>query len=187
MTRLLTTLFLTAVLAGCAGRYPNFYTLSAEGTVPSSAGIGLGVGPIILAEYANRQNLVIETGPNKIEVAEYDLWAGDLENSIARILSVNMGRRLGTGNVRTYPWQGDSEIDYQIAVDIRDFIAGNDGYARIEASWRVYALPSRRLAASGTFTDREAVKKEDFEAVVAAQSVLLGRLSTAISNKIKKP
>lgn len=141
---------------------------------------------MILAEYIDRENLVIQTGPNKLEVAENHIWAGDLDNSIARVLSINIGRRVGTGNVRTYPWASDSEIDYQVAMDIREFIAGDDGYAHIEASWRLYSLPSRQLTASRTFRAKESISTEDFESVVAAQSRLLGQLAADIASSIKK-
>ena len=186
MLRLLSIFLALFVLSGCGNRYPNFYTLSPEGPSPTGGGMGIGVGPVTLAEYVDRQNLVIQTGPNKMEIAELELWSGDLDNSIARVLSINIGRRLGTGNVRTYPWQRDSEIDYQVAMDIREFIARDDGYAHIEASWRIYSLPGRNLTASRTFIAKEAIATEDFEAVVAAQSRLLGRLAGDIASAIRK-
>lgn len=175
------------LLPGCGSGYPNFYTLSPEGPTPARNGIGIGVGPVTVADYADRQNLVIQTSPNKMEIAELDLWAGDLNDSIARVLSINLGRRLGTGNVRTYPWQRDSEIDFQVSMDIGEFIAGADGYAHLEANWRIYALPKRNLAASGTFIGKEPIATEDFEAVVAAQSRLLAKLAEDIAPAIRKP
>jgi len=178
-------LLAAALLAGCGSTTPAFYTLSAEGKLPSGGGTSIGVGPVTLAEYVNRRNLVIQTGPNLIEVAQSHRWAGDLDNSVARVLATNLGRRLGTGNVRTYPWQRDSEIDYQVAVDIREFIAGDDGHARIEATWRVYSLPGSRLVRTRTFVGKEPVAAEDYESVVAAQSRLLGKLSADIAAGIR--
>jgi len=184
-TRFLSNLLAVVILAGCGGSVPTFYKLSAEGPLPSGGGTGIGVGPISLAEYVDRQNIVIQSGPNKLELAESHLWAGDLDNSVARVVAANLGRRLGTGNVRTYPWQRDSEIDWQVAIDIREFLAGDDGYAHIEASWRIYSLPGSRLIRSKTFIAKEAVASEDYEAVVAAQSRLLGKLSEDIAAGIK--
>lgn len=180
-----TILIAAALLSGCGFKPPTFYVLAPEGSLPSGGGTGIGVGPVTLAEYVDRTNLVIQSGPNKIEVAESHLWAGDLDDSVARVIATNLGRRLGTGNVRTYPWQRDSEIDYQVAMDIREFIAGDDGYARIEATWRVYSLPGSKLVRSKTFTAREPVATEDYEAVVAAQSKLLGKLSADIAAGIR--
>ena len=173
------------LLAACATPVPTFYVLSPEGALPDGGGMGIGVGPVTLAEYVDRQNIVIQSGPNKLELAESHLWAGDLDNSVSRVVATNLGRRVGTGNVRTYPWQRDSEIDYQVAMDIREFIAGSDGYAHIEASWRIYSLPGSKLVRSKTFVAKEPIESEDYEAVVAAQSRLLGKLSADIASGIK--
>jgi len=186
MKRLFCLIICVFFLAACGNPYPEFYTLTPEGPSPSGGSLGIGVGPIILAEYVDRENLVIQTSPNKMEVAKYHLWAGDLDNSIARVVSINLGRRMKTGNVRAYPWLRDSEIDYQVAMDIREFIAGADGYAHIEASWRIYSLPDRRMIASQTFTGKEPIDTEDFESVVAAQSRLLGSLSENIAKELHK-
>jgi uncharacterized lipoprotein YmbA len=61
-------------------------------------------------------------GPNQLAVAEDHRWAGDLASSIARVTAANLGRRMNTGNVRTYPWQGDEGIRYQITLDIRQLM-----------------------------------------------------------------
>ena len=172
------------LLAACGSPYPKFYSLAPEGPSPTRDGIRVGVGPIILAEYVDRENLVVQTSPHMMEVAEYHLWAGDLDNSIARVIASNLGRRLNTGNTRTYPWLRDSEIDYQVAMDIREFIAGADGYAHIEATWRVYSLPARKLVDTRRFSAKEPIASEDFEAMVAAQSKLLGKLSEDIAKGI---
>lgn len=174
-----------AFLSGCVGTKPTFYVLSAEGNLPSGGGTGIGVGPVTLAEYVDRSNLVIQTGPNKIELVQSHLWAGDLDDSVARVIATNLGRRLNTGNVRTYPWQRDSEINYQVAMDIREFLAGDDGFARIEATWRIYSLPGSKLVRSKTFIAKESIASEDYEAVVAAHSRLLGKLSADIAAGIR--
>lgn len=180
-------LFITGwLVAGCGSGYPTFYTLSAEGSIPSSKGVGIGVGPVILAEYLDRPNLVIKTGANRIEVAEKHLWAGDLDDSISRVLSVNLGRELNTGNVRVYPWTSDREIDFQIAMDVSEFIAADDGYVYLNASWRIYSLPGRRMIGSDTFAGKEPISRENFDSMVAAQSRLLGRLSKDIATGIRK-
>lgn len=179
-------ILLSAVfLFGCSSIAPTFYMLSAEGTLPSGGGMGIGVGPITLAEYVDRQNIVIQTSPNTLELAESHLWAGDLDDSVARVLATNIGRRLKTGNVRTYPWRRDSEIDYQVSMDIREFIAGSDGYAHIEATWRIYKMPGSQQIFSKTFIGKDPIASENYEAVVAAQSRLLGKLSAEIAAVIR--
>jgi uncharacterized lipoprotein YmbA len=179
-------LLLAAVLvAGCAQPNKSFYVLTASGPVPSGGGIGIGVGPVSLAEYLDRPNLVTQEAPNQLAVAEDHRWAGELSASIARVTAANLGRELRTGNVRTYPWQSDSEIRYQVTLDVRQLHSESDGFAVIEAGWRAYSLPDRRLKASKTFTDREPLESDGYNSSVAAQSRLLERLSRSIAASLR--
>ncbi|MEY3898646.1 MAG: hypothetical protein RLZZ214_4168 [Verrucomicrobiota bacterium] len=178
-------LVVAAVLAGCGQPNKSFYVLTASGPVPSGGGIGIGVGPVSLAEYIDRPNLVTQEAPNQLAVAEDHRWAGDLSASIARVVAANLGRDLKTGNVRTYPWQRDDEVRYQVTLDVRQLHSESDGYAVIEAGWRVYQLPERTLKASKTFTDREPLESDGYNASVAAQSRLIGRLSDTIAASMR--
>lgn len=168
------------LLAGCAGSR-SFYVLTADGPAPTGSGQAIGVGPVVLAEYLDRPNLVLQDAPNRLSVAEDHRWAGDLGASIERVTATNLGRRLGTGNVRSYPWQRDDEISQQVTLDIRQLHGSADGYAVIEAGWRVYSLPDRRLKASRTFVAREELESDGYQALVAAQSRLLARLADDIA------
>lgn len=178
-------LMVAALVAGCGQPNKTFYVLTASGPMPSGGGVGVGVGPVALAEYIDRPNLVTQEAPNQLGVAEDHRWAGDLSAGIARVVAANLGRDLKTGNVRTYPWQRDEEINYQVTLDVRQLHSGADGYAVIEVGWRVYQLPERRLRASKTFTDREPLESDGYSASVAAQSRLIGRLSDAIAASIR--
>lgn len=175
----------TLLLAACAQPNQVFYVLTASGPVPSGGGTGIGVGPVALAEYLDRSNLVTQQAPNQLGVAEDHRWAGDLTNNISRVVAADLGRLLHTGNVRTYPWQTDSEINYQVTLDIRQLHAESDGYAIIEAGWRVYSFPDRRLKASKTFTAREALESDGYNSSVAAQSRLLQQLSENIAASLR--
>lgn len=172
---------MAVLLSGCAQSGKKFYVLTPTGPSVSGGGVGIGVGPVTLAEYVNRQNLVVQQTPNELAVAEDHRWAGDLAASISRVTAANLSRQLNTGNVHSYPWQRDDELRYQVTLEIRQLHGGGDGYAVIEAVWRAYALPERRLKSSRTFVDREPLEKDGYPAMVAAQSRLLGRLAEDIA------
>ncbi|MEI8038751.1 MAG: PqiC family protein [Verrucomicrobiota bacterium] len=173
-----------ALLAGCAASR-SFYVLTADGPAPAGGGPGIGVGPVAIAEYIDRPNLVVARSANQLAVAEDHRWAGDLSASIARVTAANLGRRLHTGDVRVYPWSNDGQIRYQVSLDIRQLHGGDDGYAVIEAGWRAYSLPERKLKASRTFVDREPLQSAGYPALVAAQSRLLSRLADDIAAGLK--
>jgi uncharacterized protein len=180
MNRFLIFIF-ASLLAACSQSGKSYYMLTAGGPVPSGGGVGIGVGPVSLAEYIDRPNLVTQQAPNQLAVAEDHRWAGDLSASVARVVAANLGRNLKTGNVRSYPWMRDDEIRYQVTLDVRQLHSEADGYALIEAGWRAYQLPERRVVASKTFTDREPLASDGYNASVAAQSRLIGRLSDDIA------
>jgi uncharacterized lipoprotein YmbA len=184
MIRILSLLLVGLLAAGC-GSTKSFYVLTADGPTPNGSGRGIGVGPIILAEYIDRPNLVVQDGANSLAVAADHHWAGDLSGSVARVTAANLGRRLHTGNVRVYPWPNDNEISYQVTIDVRQFHGAADGYAIIEAGWRLYSLPDRRMIASKTFSDREPLEGDGYQPLVAAESRLLSRLSAEIAKSIR--
>ena len=59
------------------------------------------------------------------------------------------------------------------------------GYAVIEAGWRAYSLPDRKVKASRTFVDREALESDGYPALVAAQSRLLSRMADDIAAALR--
>lgn len=181
MIRALPILSAILLLAGCGLGSKSFYVLTPDGPAPSGGGSGIGIGPVSLAEYIDRPNLVLAESENRLSVAEDHRWAGDLSASIARVTAANLGRRMNTGNVRVYPWQGDDGITYQITLDIRQLHGAADGHAVIEAGWRAYSLPDRKLKASRTFVDREPLAADGYSSLVAAQSRLLSRLADDIA------
>ncbi len=179
------TLLSAVFFVGCGAPSKSYYVLTPSGSVPSSSGRGIGVGPVSLPAYLDRPNIVFKQSGNLLAVSESHRWAGDLEDNISSVLSIDLGRHLGTGNVRTYPWGSDKELRYQVSVDIRQLHGTAEGDAYLEASWRVYALPSRSMVASRSWSGTEPLKKDGYEELVAAESRLLDRLAVQISKDMR--
>jgi uncharacterized lipoprotein YmbA len=181
-------LFLTSLLllvASCSAPV-NFYVLAPAGPPSSGGGAGIGVGPVTMADYlTERPSLVFQSSPHKMEMTDEHVWAGDLEQDFAGVLASNLGRRLGTGNTRVYPWMEDQGLAYQVIVDVRQFHGRPDGSAVLEASWRAYRLPESRLITSRTTSLSEPLQKDGFEALAAAQSRLVDRLALRIAEELQ--
>ena len=173
------------LVVGCGGQADEYYLLSAAGPAPTGGGMGVGVGPVTVAEYLDRSNIVFQSGPQKLEIADSHHWAGDMKKSVASVMASNLGRELRTGNVRTYPWERDGELRYQVSIDIRQFHGTADGYALLEASWRVYRLPGSELVATRSGTYREQQRRDGFEELAAAQSRALQRLARDIAKGMR--
>ncbi len=163
----------------------SYYVLSAAGSAPSRSGIGIGVGPVDLAPFlTERPNLLFQSTPNRLEFSENHLWAGDLEDDFSRVLATNLGRRLGTGNVKVYPWQRESELSYQITVDVIRFQGTPDGETVLEANWRAYRLPESILVKNENTTVSDDLIQDGFEELAASQSRLIDKLAAAIARSL---
>ncbi|WP_353567394.1 PqiC family protein [Haloferula sargassicola] len=162
----------------------QYYLLTPEGPAPSSGGMGIGVGPVSIASYLERDNIVFQESSNHLAVSASHRWAGDLDNNIAQVLATNLGRRLHTGNVTTYPWYNDHELRYQITVDVRQLHGTADGDAFLDAAWRVYSLPDRRMVANRNWSGTEPLEVDGYNSLAAAESKLLARLATQIAESM---
>lgn len=182
----ITALVLLAALPSCTTTLNHkYYILSPAGPAPSHQGVGIGVGPVITAPYLDRPYLIFQSSENTLEINEYQEWAGDMHSEFARVLATNIGRKVNTGNLQTYPWAKDSEIRYQVAVDVKRFHGTANGDAILEATWRVYKLPESKLLISNSTTMLEPLAKDGFEALAAAQSRLVDRLAAKITTSIR--
>ena len=160
----------------------SYYVLSAAGSAPSRSGIGIGVGPVDLAPFlTERQNLLFQSSANRLEFSDNHLWLGDLRKDFSRVLATNLGRRLGTGNVRVYPWDRESELSYQVTMDVVRFQGTPDGETVLEANWRVYRLSDGVLIKNQNTTVRDDLRADGFEELAASQSRLVDRLAGVIA------
>ncbi|MGD7652904.1 MAG: PqiC family protein [Verrucomicrobiales bacterium] len=182
--KLLSAIALCLTLAAC-GTGGNYYVLSPVAKAPSHGGPGIGIGPVTIADYlAERPYLVFQSSPNKMEVSDQHQWAGDLASNFSRTLGTNLGYHMGTGNIHQYPWTRESELSYQICIDVNRFHGTADGDALLEASWRAYSLPDGRLITSRTSTLTEPLESDGFEKLAEAQSRLVDQLSRAIAAEL---
>jgi hypothetical protein len=101
------TILLFFVLGGCVGKSPpsRFYRLTslvesqpgAIQTEPTqNIAVGVGLGPVTIADYLDQTKIVTRSSENKIERAEFDQWSGSFKNNVTEVLAENLGNLLGT-------------------------------------------------------------------------------------------
>jgi uncharacterized lipoprotein YmbA len=181
------------VCTGCFGKSQStrFYTLSAmanetdvalqEGTARN---IAVGIGPIKMAAYLDRSKIVTRTGGNRIELAEYDQWAGSFEDNLKNVLADNIGVLVPTERIYLYPWRTTQPIDYQVVLDIVRLDGRLGEEVQLEVRWQVLAGEKQELLAVKRSSLTETVSGPDYEDLVAAQSRALAKLSREIVETI---
>jgi hypothetical protein len=148
-------------------------------------GVAIGVGPIKLPEHLDRPQIVTRTSSNQLKLAEFNRWAGSLQDDFSRILAENLSILLSTDRVSLYPWRRSVPIDYQVVVDVTRFDGVLGGDAWLIARWSVFGGRDKKVLSMKRSRISEPSRAQGYEAIVAAQSQALGQLSREIADAIK--
>jgi uncharacterized lipoprotein YmbA len=148
-------------------------------------GLAIGVGPIKLPEHLDRPQIVSRTSSNQLELAEFHRWAGSLKDDFSRVLAENLSILLATDRVSVYPWRKSVPIEYQVAVDVARFDAELGGNAWLIARWTVFGGRDKKVLFMERSRISETSDDHGYDAMVAAQSRALARLSREIADAIK--
>ena len=188
LRRGLATLALIFLLAGCGTTPPNnYYLLSARGAghAPVNQSPSLGIGPIEIPEYLNRNGLVYNRDGNQLYIASYERWAEPVANGVERVISLNLAGMLDTENVQSFPWYRSEQPDYGVQVTLMSLDA-NDTQATLIAEWVLTRPGSRQVLSrriSRLFHDMP-VGTVSAAQIAPAYSELLFQLSEIIAAKI---
>ncbi len=170
----------------CSNNGEQFYVLNAAGSAPSgSGGTHVGIGPVRLPEYIDREEIVFQSSTNKIEVPTKQLWAGPLDKNVTRVLTTNVARELRSSNVVGYPWPNSSGMTYQVTVNIDQFHSRTGGDAILEASWRVHQAVGGKVVRERSEQFSRPVTQNGYEGIAAAQSLLLQDLAEEIAQSLR--
>ena len=183
------------LLAGCSAFSPQpdpskFYTLTAIAQPGAAATkdlgnqVSLGIGPITLPGYLDRQEIVTRVSPNRIVPSENDRWAEPLETNLTRVLTQNLSSLLHSDRLIVYPWELNRRPNYQLEVQVLRFEANAGGDVQLSARWRVLDTNKKIPLQTGESTlTRQPVSKST-DASVAALSDALGDLSREIAKAV---
>ena len=165
-----------ALVAGCATTPENrYYTLSAEPGAASAHDRRVTVAKVRLPGMMDRSQLVVRTGPQTVDIREFDRWAEPLDQLVPRILAQDLASRTSRPNLAL------PERHLFVAID--EFSADDAGAVLLVGRWwtlepgedavqrqeRPFAL-SRQTEAGA----------KDGAHIAATMSILLGMLADDI-------
>jgi uncharacterized lipoprotein YmbA len=179
---------LVALLAGCSSTpATRFYMLgpSAEPVAGLRAGYSLSVGPVLIPAVVDRPQIVLQTGPNQVFIAEFDRWAAPLKEAIPRVVAENLSLMLGAQDVAIFPRSGPVDASYRVTIDILRFESLPDKAAVIDARWTVRSTKDGKTE-SGRAKITEAVRADGYPELVAAYSRALEQLSSQVAKTVRE-
>jgi hypothetical protein len=176
------------LFCGCASKSPNYYVLhSLQSEAPgvkmatSESDLTIGVGPIKIAEYLDRPQMVTRSTPDSLQFAEFDKWAEPLDKNLARVLAENLSILLSTDRVVVFPWAGSMHPLYQVTVDVAQLEYTVDGKAMLVANWSVFGDDGQKLLTTKRSRLSVPVQSTGFEEIASAQSRAVEEMSREIS------
>ncbi len=174
-----------ALAAGCGSSPPaRFYTLSANATpATSNSTLFIAVGPVTVPSVVDRPEFVVSTGPNELRVDEFNRWAGPLQDNLSRAIAENLVAILGTPRVILFPQALATDPEYRVAVEVRSFESTLGNAASIDAVWTIRRARDGK-SQTGRTSAREKVADNSYEALAAAHSRGVARLSQDIAEAI---
>jgi uncharacterized lipoprotein YmbA len=156
-----------------------------KNTAAVEEGLSIGVGPMGIPKYLDRPQIVTRAGGSKLELAEFDKWAGSLKDDISRVLAENLSVLLSTDRVVTFPWRGPGRIDYQVRGDIIRFDGELGKSASLIVRWMVLGGEQKTPLLMRKSSLTEPAEGGSYDALVLAQSRVLESLSKEIAEEIK--
>ena len=177
---------LVALAAGCASSPSRFYTLSATvAPVTATSKVSVAVGPVTVPAAVDQPQIVVSTGANQVMFDEFNRWASPLQDNIARVVAENLVAALGTPRVTLFPQTLNSDADFRVVIEVRNFDSTPGKSAALDAVWTVRRTKDGK-SETGRTSVREPVQEASYEALAAAHSRAVARMSQDIADTVKR-
>lgn len=187
---------IVVILAGCASSPSSkFYRLnpllnstSITRNASPEQNLFIAIGPVRIPDYLDRPQIVTRAGENELKLSEFHRWAGSLENDVTRVLVDDISGLLPTDRFSVVPWAPYlvSQIppSYRVEVFVNRFEGTLGDSVLLKAQWDVFTHDGSLLLKRESLV-REHIHGDSYDALVAAMSNALERLSRDIAGGLR--
>ncbi|MBI5898211.1 MAG: membrane integrity-associated transporter subunit PqiC [Rhodocyclales bacterium] len=179
-------------LAGCLGSAPTtrFYQLQSvidkPATHTAQESPTLLVREVRLPHYLDRPQIVTREAGNRLQLAEFDRWGGDLREDMTRVLIQNLGRVLGGKQVFAAPLGVVVQPDYRLEVEVLRFERDGGGQVRLHARWWLTRGSDLNLLATHESWFSGSSASGSYPDLVATMNSVYAELASVIATNIRK-
>jgi uncharacterized protein len=185
IVRLIWIAMVAAAACGCSSTPARFYTLDSTASPDGApaAHMAVAVGPVTVPASVDQPDFVVQVASNRVELDEFNRWAAPLNDSIARAVAGNLVVLLGTPDVVTSP-MANFIPTYSVTINVQRFESTRNQGVLLDAVWAVHQTAGGALRSGRTVT-QEAAQGDSYEALAAAHSRALARMSGDIAAAIR--
>jgi hypothetical protein len=173
-------------LIGCGRTRPvNYYTLSPEPAgrlTPAGKDFGdmrIGIGPVRFSKLIDRPQIVTRMTPNRVDLAEFHRWGGDLNEDFLIVMTNNIRQLCGSGLFLRHPWPQEFSPRYRIEFDVHQFDGALGGTVVLNVTWMIRTAGGDGLAVNNAVIE-EKTTGGDYADLVEAENRALEKLSRMV-------
>ena len=165
----------------------NFYQLQPlAASRPPPANVRpavVGVGPIKLASYLDRPQIVVAEGRNRLQLDEFQRWSEPLQGNLTRVLAENLSRLHPADHVIIYPWHRNGAPDLQLEARIDRFHTDGSGASVLDVAWSISKGSATVYRKRSNY--QASARPRDTESLVSAQSELLAAFAREVGSALE--
>ena len=182
-----------ALLAACSSTPPTRYyaleSVAASQSSPPLSGAGkasttIAVRAVSLPAAVDRPQFVVRAGDSRVNLDEFNRWAGPLRDEIARVVAGNLSAELGA-TVVTVSAALPAASDLVVLLDVQRFDAKTGEGVDVDVVWIVRRAVEDAPGRSGRSVVREPSGGAGYEALVAAYNRALARVSRDVAAAVR--
>lgn len=149
-SRLLALLPLLFLLQACIGgrsvpaQYQLLTARAEKNTAAPFAGKSIGIGPVHVAQFLQRPQIVTHGGGTQLHIDETVRWGEPLEQGIQRVLLQNIAALTGA-ETRNFPWRQNAIPDYALRIDVIDLDKLPNGESILDVNWLLEDLKNAHV------------------------------------------
>jgi len=172
----------------------NFYMLSPLSpsrvwTFPASAEarIHIGLETVVVAEYLNRSEIVVNLDNTIYQLADFSKWAEPLSDNLTRVLEENLTNLLQTDSINvSLASESSIPFDYRLEVDVLRLDGNLGDQVTVVAQWALLEAEEGDLKLMRRSEYQEQAVDNTYKELVLAKSRTIERLSQDIAVAVKR-
>jgi uncharacterized lipoprotein YmbA len=162
-------------------------TITAPSTSIASADLNtqsLVIGPVDVALYLKRPQLVTRPTASELRVDEFSHWAEPMPDAIARVIQENLSALTGSDGIHTYPTRHAVAADLRLLLNVTRFEADGNGNVTLHAGWLVIRPDTQQHLTEARSTIVQPSVGTSPSDVVEAMSIALATLTRSIGDAL---
>ncbi len=141
----------------------------------------------MIAEYLNRNEIVLNLDNTIFQLAEFNQWAEPLDGNLTRVLGENLTNLLQDASIRVFLASESSiPLDYRLEIDVLRLDGNLGDQVTLIVQWALLETAEDDLKLMRRSEYQEPAADQTYKELVLAKSRTIEKLSRDIADAIKK-